>query len=92
MKVTFYATLRKIVGAKMVEIDLPGEATVQRLLDEILNAYPALRLELLDEKGQLYNHVNLFVNNRNALFLENGLDTVLPEDAVVGLFPAVGGG
>ena len=92
LKVSFFATLRQIVGAKQVEFSLPVGSTVQALLDEILNTYPALRHELVDENGQLYQHVNLFVNSRNALFLEQGMHTVLPENAVVGLFPAVGGG
>ena len=92
MKVSFYATLRQYVGAKTIEIALPEQATVQCLLDEILAKYPALRPELIDENGQLLQHVNLFVNSRNALFLERGMDTVLPEDAVVGIFPPIGGG
>lgn len=92
MQVSFYATLRRIVGEKTIELVLHEEATVQQLLDEILHRYPALRHELIDENGKLYQHVNLFVNSRNALFLEKGMDTPLPKDAVVGIFPAVGGG
>lgn len=92
MKVSFYATLRRIVGAKTIELNLPAGATVQHLLDELMRCYPALRPELMDENGRLYQHVNLFVNSRNAHFLENGLNTALPEDAVIGIFPAVGGG
>ena len=92
MKISFFATLRRIVGAKTIEITLPPGATVQHLLDEVLRSYPALRPELIDENGQLFQHVNLFVNGRNALFLENGMDTALPEDAAIGIFPAVGGG
>jgi sulfur-carrier protein len=92
MKVNLYATLRHIVGAKSIELALPEGATVQYLLDDLLRQYPALRKELIDESGQLYQHVNVFVNNRQAPFLENGMDTPLPKDAVIGIFPAVGGG
>lgn len=92
MRVSFYATLRQVVGAKTIEITLPDETTVQQLLDQLIGHYPALRRELLDDQGQLYQHVHIFVNSRDATFLEEGMDTVLPEDAAIGIFPAVGGG
>jgi sulfur-carrier protein len=92
MRVRFYATLRQIVGASSVELALHEAATVQQLLDALLAQYPALRHELIDENGRLFQHVNLFVNSRNALFLERGMDTALPENAEIGIFPAVGGG
>jgi molybdopterin synthase sulfur carrier subunit len=92
MEVSFYATLRRVVGAKSVVFDLPAEATVRQLLDEMIRRYPPLGRELLDEAGNLYRHVHVFVNGRDVTFLENGLDSVLPAGARVGLFPAVGGG
>jgi molybdopterin synthase sulfur carrier subunit len=92
VNVTFYATLRRVVGTKSVEFQLPAGATLRQLLEEMLRCYPALRPELLDANGDLYQHVHIFVNGRDAPFLENTLDTPLsPEDAV-GVFPAVGGG
>lgn len=92
MIVTFYATLRRVVGEKTVEFPFPQGATVRELLDEMIRCYPGLRQELLDEQGQLYQHVHLFIGGRDAAFLENGLDTHLPDEAAVGVFPAVGGG
>jgi molybdopterin synthase sulfur carrier subunit len=92
MEVSFYATLRQVVGAKSAHFDLPEKATVRQLLNEILRRYPLLERELVDETGNLYQHVHLFVNGRDATFLENGMDSELPPDAKVGLFPAVGGG
>lgn len=92
MQVKFYATLRNVVGSKMVDFDLPDGATVQQLLDEMLHCYPALRRELLDEQGNLYSHVHIFVNGRDAHFLEQAMDSELSPDDSVGVFPAVGGG
>ncbi len=92
MHVHFYSTLRQVVGGKAVDFDLPPGATAQQLLDEMIRCYPALRDELLDAQGHLYAHVHLFVNGRDASFLEEGFETVLsPEDAI-GVFPAIGGG
>lgn len=92
MKVTFYATLRQIVGGKTAEFSLPENATVGQLLEEIIRRYPAMRAELLDEHGELYPHVHFFINGRDAPYLENGMDTLLLPDDYITLFPAVGGG
>jgi molybdopterin synthase sulfur carrier subunit len=92
MKVSFYATLRQVVGAKTVEFSLPQGATVQQLVDEMIRCYPGLKHELLNEQGQLYQHVHVFVNGRDASFLSQGMDTPLEAEDTVGVFPAVGGG
>ena len=92
MKVKFYATLRKIVGAKLIDVSLDEGATVRDLIEEITRRYPALRPEMLDEGGNLYGHVHVFINGRDAPFLEGGLDSTISPDDEVGIFPAVGGG
>ena len=92
MKVNFYATLRNVIGAKTVEFDLLPGSTMQDLLDEMLLRYPALRSELINDAGELFAHVHMFLTGRDAPFLENGMQTVLQPDDVVGVFPAVGGG
>lgn len=92
MIVSFYATLRRIVGAKTVEFTLPAGSSLQHLLDEIIRTYPDLQQELLDADGNLYQHVHFFVNGRDAAFLEKGMDTPISSEDVLGIFPAVGGG
>ncbi|HSQ27188.1 MAG TPA: ubiquitin-like small modifier protein 1 [Anaerolineales bacterium] len=92
MQVSFFATLRQIVGAKTVIFDLPDEATVGQLIDLMVTRYPDLRRELLDESGNLYGHVHVFVNGRDVPYLENRLESVLQADDVISVFPAVGGG
>ncbi len=92
MKVNFYATLRSVVGAKEAEFSLPGGSTVWDLIREMIRCYPGLGPELLNEQGQLYQHVHIFRNGRDVMHLEHGLDTALEEDAILGVFPAVGGG
>ena len=55
--------------------------------------YDTFSLEdLLDESGRLYGHVHLFVNGRDAPYLQDGLETRLAPDDSVDLFPAIGGG
>lgn len=92
MEVDFFATLRQIVGAKRVRFELTNGMTVWDLVEEIVARYPDLRPELLDEEGELYPHVHVFVNGRDAPYLEEGLDTALKAGDKVKVFPAVAGG
>jgi len=93
MRVHFYATFRDIVGGKFIDLDLADGVTVQQLLDRVLSLHPALRSEMLDERGELSQHVHIFVNGRGAVFLEQGLATTLSAaDDRVDFFPAVAGG
>ena len=92
MKVSFYATLRQIVGQKTIDVDIPDGATAGQLIDAIVAAYPALRPELLDEKGDLHVHIHFFINGRDVPYLERQIETVLHPDDVITVFPPVGGG
>jgi len=92
MKANFYATLRQITGQKTVEFVLPDEATIGQLLKQVLDTYPPMIPHLVDEQGELYRHVHLFINGRDVCYLENTLNTPLNPDDKVDFFPAVGGG
>lgn len=93
MRVHFYATFRDIVGGKFIDLDVKDGVTVQQLLDRVLSLHPALRDEMLDEAGELSQHVHVFVNGRGCVFLEHGLATSLSErDDRIDFFPAVAGG
>ena len=74
MKVNFYATLRPFAGQKTIEFDFVEGITAQQLLDCVVQRFPKMRNELVDENGQLYRHVHLFVNGRDAPFLENAMN------------------
>ena len=92
MKVNYFATLRPIVGGKTVDFDVDRGLTVQEMLNVMIERFPKLRDELLDENGKMHGHVHFFVNGRDAQFLENGVETRIMPDDVVNIFPAVGGG
>ena len=92
MKVNFYATLRQIVGQKTVEFDLPPGTTAIQLVEAVMKQFPRMRPELVDENGDLHGHIHIFVNGRDAPFLENKIDTVIQPADKIDIFPAVGGG
>jgi molybdopterin synthase sulfur carrier subunit len=92
MKVNFYATLRPLAGQKTIAFDMPEGLTAQQLLDAVVTRFPLMRPELVDENGNLYRHVHLFVNGRDAPFLENAMDCRVKPNDKIDIFPAVGGG
>lgn len=89
---SFYATLRQIVGRKRVEFTLPEGATVAELLEAVLRGCPDLRPHLLDDAGELSRHVHVFVNGRGAVYLPDRLETKLAASDAVDIFPAIAGG
>ena len=92
MQVSFFATLREIVGARRVELALPDGASLQVILESVLRDYPQLRDELTDETGELSRHVHLFVDGRSSRYLPEGMATVVAAGQKVEFFPAVAGG
>ena len=92
MRIKFFATLREIVGGRIIEIPTSGETSAQELLDQIIGTYPALRHELLEETGNLRGHVHFHINGRDVQFTEAGMKTKLAFDDEITIFPAVGGG
>lgn len=92
MQINFYATLRPIVGAKTVDIALEEGATVQQLINTVVEHYPPLREQLLDEAGNLHRHVHVFINGRDAPYLADAFKTPLSVDDTIDIFPAVAGG
>ncbi len=92
MQVNFYATLRPIVGSRTVEFDLGENITVKQLVDVVVTRFPRLREELLNADGNLYPHVHVFVNGRDAPYLPNGVETLIQPGDTIDIFPAVAGG
>ncbi len=92
MQVKLYATLRQIAGTRTVDLPDRRAMTVWDLVHELIARYPALGPQLLDEQGQLWRHVHVMVNGRDAPYLERGMDTALSPDDSLDVFPPVGGG
>lgn len=92
MRISFYATLRKIVGQKHVDVPLPDSCTLHEVLDAVVAAYPELADEILDEDGRLDRYVHLFIDGRSSKFLADGMDSVVDGRQTIEFFPAVAGG
>jgi molybdopterin synthase sulfur carrier subunit len=91
MKVKLYATLRPLIdGQTSVEVDAgPGDPVIA-VIDEILEKWPVLRDELLQD-GEISPRIHIFLNGREVRYT-GGLDMIIPENADLRIFPPVGGG
>ena len=92
MKVSFFATLRPIVGGKDFDVSPPAGATVLDLAEELTRRWPELREYLFTEEGGLSRRVAVYVDGRNVRWLPDADATVLAEGQNVALIPPVAGG
>jgi sulfur-carrier protein len=92
MRINFYAMLRPVVGDRSVEIPLDTGVTVRGMVDAVVTRYPLLRPLLLDERGELFGHVHVFIDGRDAPYLPGGLEAMIAPDNAVNIYPAVAGG
>jgi MoaD family protein len=91
MEVRFYATFRPIVGGKTQHFELAPGATASTLLKATVERYPDMATRIWDAAGGLSEHVKVFVNGREIVHMQ-GLDTPVPADAEVDIFPPTAGG
>ncbi|MBJ20700.1 MAG: MoaD/ThiS family protein [bacterium] len=92
MRISFYATLRKIVGEKHIELPLPEPTSLAEVLEAVVLAHPDLGAEMLDESGELDRGIHLFVDGRSSRFLSGEMATVVDGSQSIEFFPAVAGG
>jgi len=91
MKIRLYATLRQMAGAPAVEVAASSGDTVGVAISQLVAEHPALRDYMLDDKGGLQDHIQVFLGGRHIRWLD-GLDTVIAEGDELFIFPPVGGG
>ena len=92
MRVNFYADLRPLAGGKTVEINLVEAMTARQALESITHTRAMLAAKIWQAPGVLYEHIHVFINGRQSVFLPLGMETPLDADATLDVFPPVGGG
>jgi molybdopterin synthase sulfur carrier subunit len=89
VKITFYGSLAKIAGEKIVETNA---FTIDEATKQLSSKYGEQFSErIFDEKGNLRRFINIYVNGKDMRFL-NLLNTKLNDGDNVAIIPAVGGG
>jgi molybdopterin converting factor small subunit len=66
-------------------------ATVSDALESLWKLHPGLRDRILDEQGEVRQHINIFVGDEAIRFAE-GLSTKVPNNTEIMIVPAVSGG
>jgi molybdopterin converting factor subunit 1 len=79
IKLLFFATIRDRIGARTLELDIPIEMTIKDLKDKLSIDYPNIKEHMKSV---------LVTINREYAFDES----VVPQDAEIGMFPPVSGG
>ena len=77
-------------GRSTVNLDDRAE-TIADALSKLWALYPGVRDRILNEQGQLRQHINIFVGNENIRYT-GGLATKVSDAAVISIVPAVSGG
>lgn len=92
MDVNFYATLRAIIGQKTIWVDMPPGSTARQLIDLVVTDCPNLEPELIDKNGNFRSHMKMFINGREAVYLDDKFGYIMKPTDKVDIFPPVGGG
>lgn len=91
MRWRLFATLAEAAGDSEVDVDGDPD-TVGEAFDALLDARPALESEVLDEDGDLHDHVRLLHEGSDPFAEGDGLDTPVEAGDELALFPPVSGG
>jgi sulfur-carrier protein len=79
-------------GQRLVAVGLAGEpATVGGVLAALGRAHPGVRQRVLDDRGDLRRHVNVFLNGESVRHLA-GLATPVGERDELWIIPSISGG
>jgi sirohydrochlorin cobaltochelatase len=92
MQFNLYATFRLLAGKKHLTLDLPPGISVRQAIDAVIEQLPVIRSHWLDEHGELYAHVHVFINGEDIQNMPEGIETPLQPEDVLDFFPPVGGG
>jgi molybdopterin converting factor small subunit len=93
MPVTFHIPgyLRDFTGGRSdIHLNV-SPANLRDALEAVCSVHPGVRDRVMNEQGQVREHINVFLGDENMRFLQ-GLTTPLPDDSEITIVPAVSGG
>jgi molybdopterin synthase sulfur carrier subunit len=89
IRVRIPTPLRRITNGERV-VEVQGGTLAQALAD-LDRRFPGIQAKILDDRGEVLQFVNIFVNEKDIRFL-SGLQTALGDEADVSIVPAMAGG
>lgn len=66
-------------------------STVQEAIDQIIEIYPSLKKNLINDEGKLRNFVNLYIGENDIRHLE-GVNTPIADGESLLIVPSIAGG
>lgn len=91
VKVKLYATLRLELGISDIDIEFDQSITMMQLLEKIQEKVQTDIISELIEDGLIMAGTILLINGKNVLHAQK-LETLIPDNCIVSVFPPVGGG
>lgn len=92
MRWKLFANLAETAGEREVEVDVEPGATFGDAVDALFERHPELREEVLDEDGELREHIRVLRNSKNPFVSDEGYETTLEAGDELAMFPPVSGG
>jgi molybdopterin synthase sulfur carrier subunit len=77
-------------GRSRVDVETPGDS-LQDALEALFVAHPGVRDRVLTERGEIREHVNVFVGTSEARWT-GGLATPVADGMEISIIPAISGG
>ena len=90
--IRFYANMRTITGQSNLDIAYSGANTLRELVARLVELYPDMLHNLLDEHENLRQDVPIFVNGRNPRLTSAGINAALEPDDLISLFSPISSG
>ncbi|HUY43988.1 MAG TPA: ubiquitin-like small modifier protein 1 [Acidimicrobiales bacterium] len=81
--------LRPAMGGQS-QIVIEG-ATIGQIFEQLVNDFPAIKGQLLNDDGTLHRFLNVYVNDDDVRYL-GGVETPVADGDEITLLPAVAGG
>jgi molybdopterin synthase sulfur carrier subunit len=92
MRWKLFANLAETAGTREVAVDVEPGGTFREAFDALVETHPELREDLLDDDGELYEHIRVLHNTENPFVSGDGWETTLEAGDELALFPPVSGG
>ena len=83
-------TVLRTIADGQATVSVDG-TTVGEVFTTLVDRYPGLRANLLDDAGGLHKFVNVYKDDDDIRYLD-GLDTAVKDGDVLSILPAVAGG
>ncbi len=91
VRVKTLGSLYTLLGKMEHEVEVGDGADVWAVLEKLMEMYPVLRREILDEEGRLREDHRVLLNGRDITHLDGVKSRVVDGDRIA-IIPPVGGG